>query len=368
MTLEALELGEGKRKLAFPLFALGLLTLTWTLSCREDLPPDMSEEGQTLHLQGPTMGTTWSVSLHGADPKLDWEDLFQAKLDTIEDALTTWDPTSELMRLNAAGDPFAVGLIVQQALLRAQELAKDTDGAFDPTVQPLVTLWGFGKQREQPIPSEEDIEAALTHMGWDGYTLSTVEDTVRVIKTAQGLQINLSAFAKGWAADQVKMLAEEQGATGGLIEVGGEICLFGTRSDAEPWRIGIEAPAEYPGAPKVINQVLTLKTTQPWKAVATSGDSRNRRAIDDFAFSHIIDPRTGWPLADPPASVTVVARDCATADAWATALMVLGPVEGLSLARKAGLEICFQLRTENGSYREVATEGYELLIADRPNR
>lgn len=367
MIPKLIEQGEGRRELAFPLFVLGLLLLAWTPSCGAEPSPPAGQSNEALRLQGPTMGTTWSASLHGADPEADWQTLLQAELDKIEAALTTWNSESELMQLNAASEAFAVGPLVHSCLLRAQTIASATQGAFDPTVQPLVTLWGFGQERDLALPSQEMIADARSRMGWDGFAFSTLGGTVRVIKTVPGLQIDLSGFAKGWAADRLAKLVKETGCEGSMIEVGGEIRISGDRAEGGPWRIGVEAPAEHPGAPRVMETILSLRGGA-LSAVATSGDSRNRRTIGDYTFSHILDPRTGWPVEDPPASVTVIAADCATADAWATALMVLGPEEGLPLAEIAGLEVCFQMRMEDGSFRERATEGYEALVAERLNR
>lgn len=371
--------GEGRRKLAFPLFVLGLLLPLGTPSCGEAAPPPPTELKAALRLQGPTMGTSWSASLHGADPKVDWQGLFQAELDRMEAALTTWDPNSDLMRFNAAKSEYRIQHeLTWKCMERAKQLAEWTGGAFDPTVQPLVTLWGFGEDRDLPIPTKEQIEAARASTGVKNYRRDTpvgqgspeeaALDGSPIRKLVEGLQVDLSGIAKGFAADELAELAKGMGCPGGLIEVGGEILVFGSRTDAGPWRIGVESPAAHPGAPKVIGTILAIDPSWDRKAVATSGDSRNRRTVGDDTFSHIIDPRTGRPVVDPPASVTVVAEDCATADAWATALLVLGPEEGLPLASEAGLEVCFQLRNPDGSYREVATEGFEALVADRLNR
>jgi FAD:protein FMN transferase len=173
--------------------------------------------------------------------------------------------------------------------------------------------------------------------------------------------------AKGYAADRLAVLAADFDCTGGLIEVGGEIRVFGERTDGGPWKIGVEAPAVRPGAPRVIGSILKIDPNGRFQALATSGDSRNRRTVDGFSFSHILDPRTGRPVVNPPASVTVVAPSCAVADAWATALLVLGPEQGLPLAVQAGLEVCFQIRIADGSFRTIASDGYTALLAATPD-
>lgn len=376
MIHQPIEHGEGSRSVAFPGFVLGLLLFALAPTCGEAPPSKgttratrtVTEDG-VIQLAGPTMGTSWSASLHHADESVVWEAILQAKLDEIEGALTTWDPNSELMRFNRWEVPsmevkFEAGEHLANCYQLGSELHTRTGRAFDPTVLPLVRLWGFVGDRDRPMPTDAQIEEAREQSRYFGILGYGDDPPKHQIPKVPGLELDFSGLAKGYAADQLAALAQAQGCAGGLIEVGGEIRVFGARQGGGPWRVGIEAPAEHPGAPKVIGSVLAIDAGSPLQAVATSGDSRNRRTVGDFTFSHILDPRTGRPLVDPPASVTVVAPDCATADAWATALLVLGPEQGLPRAAAAGLEVCFQIRQEDGSFREVATPAYlsELLV------
>lgn len=358
--------GEDGLLAVFPFFMPALLALLSVLgSCGDAHAP--SPPDAVLRLQGPTMGTSWSASLHGADSSTPWQERLQDELDAIESALTTYRADSELMQLNAASrveteEGFPVGEITWGCLLVAHTLAQATQGAFDPTIQPLVTLWGFGKERELPLPTETQIESALASTGWERFSVSFDS---RVVYKEEAVQLDLSAIAKGDAADRLAALANELGCGGGLIEIGGEIRVFGERAEGGPWRVGVEAPASRPDAPRIIGSVLEIDPGNPLlQAVATSGDSRNWRKVDGIRFTHIIDPRTGRPVESPPASVTVVAPTCAIADAWATALLVLGPEHGLPLAVDAELEVCFQIRQADGSFRSIASEGYAPLVAN----
>jgi thiamine biosynthesis lipoprotein len=154
------------------------------------------------------------------------------------------------MLLNAAGvaeteQGFPVGEITWGCLHVARDLAQATQGAFDPTMQPLVALWGFGKERDIPLPTETQIESALAATGWEKFSVSFESS---VVYKQEAVQLDLSAVAKGCAADSLAELAIELGCSGGLIEVGGEIRVFGERAEGGPWRVGVEAPASRPDA------------------------------------------------------------------------------------------------------------------------
>lgn len=309
-------------------------------------------------LSGQTMGTTYSIRL-AASP-LGRGDLHRLQAD-IDDALaevnrqmSTYLPDSEIARFNRAGanEPIAIPPDFRFVVRRALEIAEATGGAFDPTVGALVNLWGFGPDgRPRATPSAEQIAAARATTGWRHLRLAP---DGRLAKDVPGLRLDLGAIAKGFGVDRVAALLRGRGLANFLVEIGGETLGVGVHAAGEPWRVGVLKPdgsADLQGVAHLTDG----------RAIATSGDYRNfYRDESGELRAHVIDPRTAAPVGHAVASVSVLAGDCGTADALATALFVLGPDEGLPLlaARCPGVEALFLVRDEASGFRETATPGF----------
>ena len=222
----------------------------------------------------------------------------------------------------------------------AQDLARQSDGAFDVTVGPLVDLWGFGVRERQGLPGTEEIEETAATVGYR--FLESRRSPPGLRKLVDGLRVDLSGIAKGHGVDRLAALLDARGCTDYLIDIGGEVRVRGLNPQGVPWRIGIELPAAGGGVES--GTVLSLSEG----AVATSGDYRNFRTIGGTRFSHTIDPRTGRPVAHDLASVTVLAETAALADGLATLINVLGPDDGLAFARRRGLAALVLMRREGG--------------------
>jgi thiamine biosynthesis lipoprotein len=293
---------------------------------------------QTLSLVGTTMGTSWSVQLPEPPDTLDQADLYQrisAELEAVNDRMSTYQADSELSRFNAAEttDWFPVSLELVRLVDTALAVSTLTDGAFDVTVGPLVNLWGFGPEvKADQIPAQADIDAALARVGWD--LLETRTDPPALRKDRPDLYVDLSAIAKGHGADRMAALLEDAGITDYLVEIGGELRGRGVNAAGAPWRIAIERPDP---ERRAVLRVVALTDL----GMATSGDYRNFFELDGQRYSHTVDPATGRPVAHQLASVTVLAERCAEADAWATALLVLGPERGMTVAKDRGLVALF---------------------------
>lgn len=226
-----------------------------------------------------------------------------------------------------------------EVLQVADRVYQLTGGAFDPTVGPLVNLWGFGPDpSSSEIPPKETIRRQLARVGLDKLVVNTDGNSVR--RTAD-IQLDLSAVAKGFAVDAVAELLESMGIANYLVEVGGELRLRGTKAELQPWRIAIESPSLERHA---VQQAMTPGDA----AVATSGDYRNYFEKDGKRYSHTIDPRTGYPVSHHLASVTVVADTTAFADALATGLMVMGHEAALALAEKNDLAVYLLVKEKDG--------------------
>lgn len=307
-------------------------------------------------LLGHTMGTTFSVRM--AHVSLDFEQKrqllgeIQGVLDEINRQMSVWDENSEISRFNRApnGEFIGISSDFQAVVRRALEIAEATGGAFDPTVGPLVNLWGFGPKNGQKRvkPATEQLAAVRASIGWQNIEITA---DGRLGKRIPGLQLDLGAIAKGYAVDRVANLLLERGFSNFLVEIGGETRVFGQNPEHQAWKIGILRPDDTQNIQKMV--FLT-----DGRAIATSGDYRNfYRAENGEIETHIMDPRTGEPARHKTASVSVLAEDCMTADALATALFVLGPDEGLPLLAEKfpGVEALFILRENDGSLREVSS-------------
>jgi thiamine biosynthesis lipoprotein len=291
-------------------------------------------DGRTLSLSGATMGTSWSVQISRPPEALDPDALLADITETlarVNDRMSTYDPDSELSRFNAEdGDGwFAVSPELVALAEQARRVSERSGGAFDVTVGPLVNLWGFGPEvKADQIPDQADIDAALGRVGWRKVETRAQPPALR--KAASDVYVDLSAIAKGHGVDRVADLLAEAGIEHYLVEIGGELRGRGLNAAGEPWRIAVERPDVDRRA------VLTVVALRD-RAMATSGDYRNFFELDGRRYSHTIDPATGRPVDHQLASVTVLAERCADADAWATALLVLGPERGGALADELGL-------------------------------
>jgi len=291
---------------------------------------------------GVTMGTTWSARIVAPPgmPVRAWQDGVQRCLDEVDAQMSTYKPDSALSRFNTApagtwqSVPDECFAVIAQAL----RLAQETGGAYDPTVGPLVNLWGFGPDAAPArTPSDEALAAARERVGWWKPRLN---EAARQLFQPGGVYIDLSSIAKGHGVDRAGEWLDRAGAQAWLVEVGGEMKAHGAKPDGSPWRVGIERP-DGSGA---YDHVIALGG----RAIATSGDYRRRYAQDGVVRSHHIDPRSGVPVAHAVASVSILAARAIDADPLGTAMTLLGPDEGLAFARERDLAVLFSLRGEHG--------------------
>ena len=281
------------------------------------------------------------------------------RLVEINLAMSTYDPESEISRFNEAptGQWIRISQDFRNVLDAARRLHDLTDGAFDPTMAPLIEAWGFDHEAriESPL-SREEVETALKQTGMSGLTTGT--DGIR--KSTPGLMLNMSAIAKGYAVDQLTDLLTEAGYTNVYVNIGGEIRTTGTNPDEIPWRIGISRPRL---GSRTDNEKPYAIVGLDHQAVATSGDYRNFFIKDGTIYSHILDPRTGYPVTNRVASVTVLAPDCMTADALATAFMVMGESQAVELSKSLDrTETMVVERTGPDRFEQHATAGWEASL------
>ena len=304
----------------------------------------MSTDRVRLALNGPTMGTRWSA-LFFAERGFDSGAVraaLQAAVEEVDAQMSTWRPDSDLMRLNAApvGAWVAVPRRLAAVLRLGLEIGRASGGAFDIGMGDAVTAWGFGPEAAAP----DGIRAAMAAPRRPAHEV--LENCGDQVRKSLPIALDLNGIAKGYGVDRLAETLRDHGIEGALVGIDGEMRALGLRPDGKAWTIAVEAPDAERRTP---HSILALQDA----AVATSGDYRHWVEVQGRRLSHTMDPKRGAPLIASPASVTVVARTCAEADAWATALMVLGPDAGAALARKRGLDALFLLRNDDRSTRGV---------------
>ena len=303
--------------------------------------------------QGMTMGTTFTVKWMAVTQDASLTAEVESELKAVNQSMSTYIADSELSLLNRSdvGVEQQVSADLRKVLQLSQHISTQSEGAFDVTVGPLVNLWGFGPDgRVIKAPQDDQITAVLDQIGYEKFSLADAS----LVRHAD-LYIDLSAIAKGHGVDRIAELLEEKGINSYLVEIGGELRAKGVKPDGSPWRIAIESPVA--GFERSIQQVIEVKDV----GVATSGDYRNYFEENGIRFSHTIDPKTGRPITHKLASVTVIAKTCAEADGYATAMMVLGPEKAIEFAEKEKIEAFLIVKSPEG-FTEVSTSGFEKYL------
>lgn len=327
-----------------------------------------------LHLEGEAFGTGWMVRVRGvgaAEARREpLSALVERELDSVDRAMSNWREDSEVSRLNAGAGRGATAVSgpLAEVLGSALEVHRDSGGAFDITVAPLLRLYGFGPEGAPsgPAPDPASLAEARARVGSGRLSLERAGDGSGILhRSAEGIELDLSGIAKGYAVDRVSAALTAAGFPEHLVEVGGEVRTRGE------WTVGVETPLGG-GRPRVQRSFPAVDA-----GVATSGGYRDFREAADRSggplpagaadgasagerryWTHLFDPRSGRPVERRSGSVTVLAESCLLADAWATALFVLGPEAGYDLARERGLAALFLTAAADGSVEERATPGF----------
>ena len=326
-------------------------------------PPVLDVAAVPQSLSGLTMGTTWSAKLilpAGTVPETLGAGI-QRQLDLVVRQMSTWSDDSDLSRFNQAQANTWHEIPVEffRVLDCALTVAQATGGAYDPSVGPLVNLWGFGPDaRHQPTPAAAELAVAQSRCGWQRIRLDRVRCRVW---QAGGIYLDFSSIAKGFAVDLAVDYLRAAGIPSYLVEVGGELRGYGVKPDQQPWWVGIEQPLSVQGGAATTADAVHSVVALHGLALATSGDYRRYFEHAGKYYSHTIDPRSAAPIAHPLAAVTVLHPECMVADVWATALMVLGPEEGMRCAQERGLAALFLARDGSG-FSESMTPALRAML------
>lgn len=324
---------------------------------------EQSEKAVTI--TGQTMGTTYTIKIIGENGYPFTPNKIKNDIDSIlvevNRQMSTYLPESEISQFNRmkAGDDFTISNDFVRVVERALTISELTWGAFDITVKPILDIWGFGPSASQQNQSEEFPPPELIKQTLKsvGYTKLIVHET-ELRKIDPDVTLDLNAIAKGFGVDKISEFCTQKGYDRYLIEIGGEVCCMGLNENSVPWRIGIDIPqpGSLPG--QQIGAVVPLLN----QAMATSGDYRNFFQFGDQIYSHVIDPKTGYPVETNVASATVIAPTCMDADALATSLMVLGEEKGLALIESMDdVETLLIIREGKDQFRTVKSSGMRIL-------
>ena len=295
----------------------------------------------TLH--GPTMGTRWSATVD-VDATVDLAALRRdlvAAVEQVDEQMSPWKPDSDLMRLNRA--PVDVWVDLSDEILEVLSCAVDINrlsvGAFDPGVGALVDAWGFGAVRDAPDAGA--INAARHVAPRPTHECLEFDRPAGRARKRDPLQLDLCGIAKGYAVDSMAAVLQQHGVDHALVALDGELRAVGSQAGGAPWPVALEQPE---AGRRAVRGVIELQDL----AVATSGDYRRYLEVGGARLAHNMDARCAAPVNNSVASVTVLARSCMHADAWATALLVAGPGEGLAMAQRMGMDVLFLLRRPEG--------------------
>ena len=309
---------------AIPLILVAIFVLA---SCSTPGGGDQSRSEEVF-------GTPCSIRIVDGGGKTALDAAF-AKLHDLDDLLSPSKADSELSAINrAAGkDAVKVSPDTYAAIESALFYSKATDGVTDLTAGPLINLWGIGTDHAR-VPSKSEIKAALALIDWHKVRLDPSTQSVKLEKA--GMALDLGAFAKGWAADKVKDILAAQGVKAAIIDLGGNIFVFGSKKDGKPWKIGIQDPTKPRG------DFMGIVTTDRADSVTTAGTYERFFVKDGIKYHHILDLATGRPAQSGLQSVSVIAATSTLADGIDTALLILGKDRGLELvARTPGVEAVF---------------------------
>lgn len=284
---------------------------------------------------------------------------YQPKIDSLLDAfdmsVSAWEQNSVISRINR-GEEVVCDSIFMNTYLLARKVAEESNGAFDYTVGPLVNVWGFGFEGRQKV-DQAMVDSLLPLVDYRHVRL----EGDRIIKEKKGIRFDFNAVAQGYSVDLVGEFLASEGIENYLVDIGGEVLARGEKPGAGPWIVGIEKPSENEYSDRTLEATIALKD----KAMATSGNYRKFYEEDGVRYSHTIDPETGFPVTHSLLSVSVIAEDAGTADAWATAFLVMGLEKAQEiLNERTELDAFFIYSGEEGFMMTWATDGMKELLTE----
>lgn len=348
----------------------GSILLVFVLGCYgcEGENGTSTEAEESFAFGGAAQGTSYLVKYSGTDLR-DFQQSVDSIFEVIDESLSTYRETSTILRFNRQDELVTNDEHFIRMVFESKDIRDISEGAFDPTVMPLVRAWGFGPEGPQ-LEEEVDVDSLLQLVDWDfevkisnqsngGNHRST---TLEIVKN-KPVEFDFNAIAKGYTVDVIFEYLATQGAENILVEVGGEVRARGVNEKGNVWLVGVDHPDEHSARGSQAH--LKLENS----AVATSGNYRKFYEKDGRKYSHTIDPQTGYPVSHQLLSATVVAPTCAWADAFATVFMVYGPEKSIAfLESEKGdrMEAYLIYNNDSGDLETYTTEGLKDLLTELP--
>ncbi len=327
---------------------------------------------------GEAQGTTYTIKLY-SKYKNNFKNGIDSILKEIDRSLSLYIDSSTIFRVNQKDTIVGTDFYVQQVFFKSQEVYQATQGAFDPTVLPLVKGWGFGKNKTPSIDSSR-VDSLLKLVNFKGISMrldhqlqlhqvlkrycdsAQIKTKYLLEKSEPNIQLDFNAIAQGYTVDILSDYLHNSGVKNYMIELGGEVFAYGKKPNNVLWKIGIDKPIDDPEK-RELQAIIALEN----KAMATSGNYRQFYIKDGVKYSHTIDPKTGYPVTHSLLSATVLAKECAFADAYATAFMVMGLEKSKQFLKEnpqLGLDALFIHTETEGSCKTFSTQGMKDLVQE----
>lgn len=307
---------------------------------------------QPVKFQGLAQGTYYAVTYYDKQ-----ERNFQQEIDSLlsqfNQSASVYEPSSVISKINR-NESFRTDSVFREVFRQGMEISENTHGAFDMTVMPLVNAWGFGFTNRDKLAAEK-VDSIMQYVGFQKVSLA--DDTIR--KTNPNVMIDFNAIAQGYSVDLVGEFLAAKDIENFLVDIGGEVLARGNKPGIGLWKVGIEKPTDNSTEPRTIKAVVSLKN----RGLATSGNYRKYYEKDGVRYSHTINPETGYPVTHSLLSASVMAPDALTADAYATAFMVMGLDRAKSFVKESEkLEAYFIYSDNKGKMRTFSTSGMRRFM------
>ncbi len=318
------------------LYQVSFLLLIFFSCCNQ-------KESELIKISGEAQGTTYHIAYY-SENNINYKNLVDSIFKKIDSSLSTYLPASIISRINSNEDDVQLDDHFINVFTKSVSVSEITDGAFDITVAPVINAWGFGFSKKEKVDSTV-IDSLLRFVGYTKMKLNGNS----IQKEAKEVMLDFNAIAQGYTVDVIAAYFESKDLKDFFIELGGEVRAKGNKKNKEEWKVGIDKPVEEEGEERDIQAILKLKD----RSLATSGNYRKFYMENGQKYSHIIDPKTGYPAKNNLLSASVVAGDCMTADAFATAFMVMGLEKAINFIeanKSLNLEVYF-IYDDNGVWK-----------------